>query len=781
MLKRKWFVGFMLTGVLAGWAQAQPTIDLGNATVVVRSGKVPLVEQTAATVLVEEVEKRTGIRWPVSTTWPKVGKAIAVLSGTSNTLKGKHVPTKGAITAKEGFAIATEGDVIWIAGVDPKGALNGVGKLLRQLEWGKGAVGLTAALNAVESPELPIRGHQLGYRTTANSYDAWTPEQYEQYIRELALFGVNAVENIPFQDDESPLMPVSRQEMNKRLGTICEKYGVAYWVWTPATVDLTDAAKRAAHLQEHEGFYKECTHLDAVFFPGGDPGNNHPQDVMPFLEDVSKLLKKHHPHAKVWMSLQGFDDPEVDYFFDWITKNQPTWFGGAVGGPSSKPLPELRARLPKQYQLRDYPDITHTVRAQYPAPWLDPAFAFTSGREGTNPQPVYFSTLFRAFAKSTDGFISYSDGMHDDVNKTIFSALGWDYDADVRDVLIEYCRVFFGPHVAVKAADGIYALERNWHGSLADNGGVEATLTHWQGLEAAAPELKGNWRWQLCLLKANYDAYVRARLIREDRLEKQANAVLLSDLAGGADSRMEQALAVFAQADSNNPRPELRAKVETLCEELFKSIGYQSSVEKYKANNPQRSAVLDFVDHPLNNRWWYEDQFAEIRKLETEEAKLERLKTIATWENPGPGSLYDDIGNVAQSDRVLRGEAVSTDPLMRRNPNPDFMWWDEGKTRVRQSWIGKMDWPIGLRYDNLDTAATYVLRTTGLAQCLPRVNGTLITPTLDGKGIGEIKEFPIPQALYESGTIVLTFDVPHEPGVNWRQASRLSEVWLIKK
>ena len=45
-------------------------IDLSQATVVVRGAEAPLVEQTAATVLVEEIEKRTGLRWTVTTEWP---------------------------------------------------------------------------------------------------------------------------------------------------------------------------------------------------------------------------------------------------------------------------------------------------------------------------------------------------------------------------------------------------------------------------------------------------------------------------------------------------------------------------------------------------------------------------------------------------------------------------------------------------------------------------------------------------------------------------------------
>jgi hypothetical protein len=118
---------------------------------------------------------------------------------------------------------------------------------------------------------------------------------------------------------------------------------------------------------------------------------------------------------------------------------------------------------------------------------------------------------------------------------------------------------------------------------------------------------------------------------------------------------------------------------------------------------------------------------------------------------------------------------------MRRNPNPDFMWWDGGKSRHRPSWISKMDWPLGLRYEGLDPDATYTVRTTGYGQCLLRADGELLSPTVDGRGIGEFKLFPVPAAHIADGTLVLTFDTPHEPGINWRETSRLTEVWLLRE
>ena len=311
----------------------------------------------------------------------------------------------------------------------------------------------------------------------------------------------------------------------------------------------------------------------------------------------------------------------------------PDWLGGLVAGPSSPPIPETRARLPQRYGLRDYPDITHTVRCQYPVAWWDPAFHLTLGRESANPRPVFYKLIQDYFGPYTSGFITYSDGVHDDVNKAVWSRLGWQPDAEPREILLEYTRCFFGAAVAESAADGILALEKNWEGPLADNGSVDATLVLWQQLERKAPELRDNWRWQLCLLRAYYDAYTRHRLLYESELERAANQILAEAPTRGADAAMDAAPRGSATAPSPNPStPEWRARIGQLCADLFKSIKLQTSVPLYQASGYERGAVLDFVDHPLNNRWWLEDEFARIRQLPAEADKLKALELIRTWE-----------------------------------------------------------------------------------------------------------------------------------------------------
>jgi len=799
-------VAVILASAVGSTAPAQQTVDLAGATVVTRAGQLPKAEQTAALVLVEELEKRIGKRLPVSTVWPKEGVVVVVTAGGIGPVSGHAVPNREAgdrpEMRPEGYRVlAEDGKTVWVVGADPRGALFGVGRLLRSIEWARGAARISASLDVAMAPAYAIRGHQLGYRARANSYDGWDEKQYEQYIRELVIFGSNSIENIPFQDTQiSPHWPVPRDIMNSKMSEICDRYDVDYWVWTPATFDLNDQKLRDEELQLHEKFYRECPRLNGVFFPGGDPGKNPPELVLPFLEDLSRILSKYHPEGKIWMSTQGFGGKKLDYVVKYLEEKEPAWLGGIVAGPQTIDPPALRARIPKRYPLRDYPDLTHTVRCQYPVPWWDPAFNFTLGRECCNPRPLFYTLVHRQMAPGTVGFISYSDGCHDDVNKTIWNVLGVDPIADPRDILIEYSRFFFGPDVAEAAADGIMALEKNWMGPLATNSTVDSTLALWQQLENRKPELKGNWRWQLCLLRAYYDTYIRHRQMYELKLEDEANDIMAQATTRGADAAMDAALEVLKRAETQLRRKDLRDRVDQLCQDLFDSIKLQTSVKRFQASETERGCVLDFVDYPLNNRWWLEDEFAKIRKMPAEQEKVDRLDVLAHWEHPGPGSYYDDIGDLSKSPHLVRGPELNTDPLIPLHETgfPGFVWDQGGYSRLRLSWQGGMR-PEQMIYENIDPAGQYTIRINGSAAQL-YVNRKKVEPatgTQTSQPLTEtqrveraprqrftprFKEFPIPQDLLKGRRIVVDWSDPNKPpAAGMRLGSSATEIWLLKK
>jgi hypothetical protein len=99
----------------------------------------------------------------------------------------------------EGYHIRSDSrqPVVYVIGNDERGVLFGIGHLLRNLRMVKGAIALPAGISVSTAPAYALRGHQIGYRDKVNSYDGWDLPQWEQYLRDLAVFGTNAVEMIP--------------------------------------------------------------------------------------------------------------------------------------------------------------------------------------------------------------------------------------------------------------------------------------------------------------------------------------------------------------------------------------------------------------------------------------------------------------------------------------------------------------------------------------------------------------------------------------------------------
>ena len=184
--------------------------DFTRATVVAPAAATG-PEKKAVAMLLEETESRTLVRWPLAATLPAAQPAIVVgRFAEVRTLLGARVGEAALDETKvgaEGYQLVTLGGagsaapVVVIAGRDARGVLFGVGHLLRTLNLGPARAGLMAALNLTTSPRYALRGHQLAYRPKPNSYSGWDLPQWERYIRELTVFGCNAIELLPPRTD----------------------------------------------------------------------------------------------------------------------------------------------------------------------------------------------------------------------------------------------------------------------------------------------------------------------------------------------------------------------------------------------------------------------------------------------------------------------------------------------------------------------------------------------------------------------------------------------------
>ena len=777
-------------------------IDLKSAVVVVPDG-LSSTESKAVRVLVEEVRRRSHIGWDTKIRWP-TEKVPVIAVGPVRLLDsfpqpyGQLVHSQPAGKEHEGYVIRTvdgpdAAPIVAVVGNDARGVLFGVGRLLRELRVSPGRVTLPASINLASAPKYPLRGHQLGYRPKTNSYDAWDLVQWDRYIRELAIFGTNAIELIPPRSDDaadSPHFPLPPLEMMAGMSQTCADYGLDVWIWYPAMdADYSDPRTVEHALAEWAQVFKKLPRIDAVFVPGGDPGHTRPKFLLPLLEKQAENLRRYHPKAQMWVSPQSFSREWFDEFLT-LMQSEPAWLAGVVFGPQVRvSLPELRKAIPAKYPIRDYPDITHSLRCQYPVPDWDVAYSLTEGREVINPRPRDQAAIFHAFADQTIGFITYSEGCNDDVNKFIWSALGWDPQANVLDVLRDFGRSLVDLHGrdADDFAHGLYALEQNWRGPLLANGSVETTLEQFRALERrVAPHVLANWRFQQALYRAYYDAFVRSRLIYETDLEERAKDRLRAARTTGSLVAIDQAAVILNKAITAPVASDLRARVFELAEALFQSIHMQLSVPRYKAIDVGRGATLDTIDQVLNGRLWLMRQFESIKKLDGEAARLAEIDAIVNWTNPGPGGFYDDLGDPLRRPHLVLGSAYDKDPASFHGPMTAFdqdPGWRRSWCRHAGTIFGQ---PLSLRYDGLDRAATYRLRIVYTGDMFQvkiglKANDTIEVhpPLLKPRDMKPLV-FDLPGELTHDGTLKLTWVAEPDRGGNGR-GCQVAEVWLIKK
>ncbi len=159
------FVGSLVSiGRCAKAAEpASATIDLTRAVIVVPSD-ASAREKKAVAMLVDEVEKRSQIRWQVAAESPKTDGAAFVVVGRETNLTRDYPQTKPwlarqpATAGAEGYRIQMpEKATVLVVGNDERGVLFGVGRLLRELRMSRGKILLPAGFHRIMPPHTAAR------------------------------------------------------------------------------------------------------------------------------------------------------------------------------------------------------------------------------------------------------------------------------------------------------------------------------------------------------------------------------------------------------------------------------------------------------------------------------------------------------------------------------------------------------------------------------------------------------------------------------------------------
>ena len=770
-------------------------INLSNAVLILPTGMTG-PELKASDMLLDEVEKRSRIRWQVVNQLPANATKGIVLGQRSELIRSfpsLAEKLKNTTNDKaEGYRIVIlEPNLVVVCGNDARGVLFGAGRLLRMMDYARDTVSIAGPVDLSSSPRYSLRGHQLGYRPKTNSYDGWSVPMWEQYIRDLVVFGTNAIELIPPVSDDDPdsrHFSLPPMKMMIEMSRLAKEYGIECWIWYPAMEkDYGNKATVEKALKDWSKVLSQLPKVDAVFVPGGDPGHTAPKDLFPMMEKQTRQLQNLHPGATMWMSPQGFNAAWMDQFYS-LMKTEPDWLEGIVFGPQqSESIDDLRAKIPKRYKMRFYPDITHSAWSQYPVSDWDFAYVATLNREPINPRPVDEATIFKRIQPfAATGFLTYSEGCNDDVNKIVWSSLGWDPDENITDILRDYSRYFIGTKMGEPFAQGLLSLERNWRGPLLNNRGVQTTLLQFQQMEkAATPSLLQNWRFQQALYRAYYDATDRSRLIAETEQEETALEYLRKAPMIGSIAAMKKAEAALAKPDLL-PASDTRARVFGLAEALFQSIHMQLSVPRYDAIAVWRGANLDLIDFPLNNAPWMRKRFSEIIKLPDEARRLKEINKIINWTNPGPGGFYDDLGKQGAESHLVAGSVYSEDPAFIHAPMKGMEVTEDHSARISSCTYAETlhHYPLEMFYPDVDKHARYRIRLVYGAEtkCNIRLvaNDSFEIQAMQPKNMNyEPLEFDIPAEATQSGKLKLAWSKPPGLGGNGRGV-QVAEVWLIR-
>ncbi len=502
---------------------------------------------------------------------------------------------------RDGYGISVCDEKITFHASGIRGFIYAVGMFLRKIEASDSGVKLIEDISGNYAPDKNIRGHQIGYRTTPNTYDAWTYDDYYRYYLDMMFFGTNTVEHIPYENGVSrrnSLMKYDEEEFLIKASEMADELDLDVSLWHPNNDGETveQAAERRRKL------YSTIPRLNVVFPPGGDPGEFPPDEFILRCSEISKALKKEHPDAQMWPSAQQpHSIPDWGVRFIDGMEELPDEIDGVITGPNKAfELDELRRRLPSKYPIRLYPDITHNLRCEYPVHFDrdDWHFALAAGlsRECTNPRPREYRLIHRLTRRYVVGSVSYSEGVSDDVNKMVWADMDYFPNCNLNETLLDYCRLFFYGADAKRLADGIMMLELNWQCDPAENPCIDKTLEQFRAIGKDYPHLNENWRYLQLLMRAECDWVLKHRRIFELGLIKKAD----KEIRKGNLVLAKEVL----ETDFDAEYKSVRKDISLLAQKLFELIGMQLDIENYCANNWERGAILETIDLPVTDRWW---------------------------------------------------------------------------------------------------------------------------------------------------------------------------------
>ena len=427
--------------------------------------------------------------------------------------------------------------VIRIIGGDERGVLYGVGKFLRTSRYDLGGFA-SGQWRGMSKPDCPVRAVYLATHFN-NFYEAAPIEEVMRYIQDLGLWGNNTILiNYPswqFNDpqDESARIWVERFRTVLAGATQCglqiglvQSANQGYKNTPDALRGTPVPGKRRGNfgvnlcpsksparktlLRIHGDLFNQFTDIGLDYFvlwPYDEGGcacsRCWPWGARGYLEiskDLATLVHKKFPNCKTILSTWGFENENDDNpDGEWIgleksMRQDNSWVDYIMADGRNNYFPKylLEQVVPGNLPLLNFPEISMFGMK----PW---------GGYGANPAPGHFQMLWDRIRHKAAGGASYSEGIYEDINKSIISGFYWNPEQKAEDSVREYLSFEFSPEVADDLLEVVRILEQNHKRNYIQDSAVRAFELVSKAEVRLTQRVRSSWRWRIFYLRALID------------------------------------------------------------------------------------------------------------------------------------------------------------------------------------------------------------------------------------------------------------------------------------
>lgn len=456
-------------------------------------GKTPdPVVKRAAAIFNRNLKTRSGAELPVVNEPMAASPGLSIYLGKiGGTLPfGLDVPEHVRSAKEDGHdgiilrsATVKGRHYLYAGGANVRSTIYAVGKLLRSLSF-TGRDVTVEPMGVAEVAHSRLRGFWYANHGPDVGYEVMSMNQFRTYLEDVLLWGVNTVGYAPIDFNQWKSEVFSdpgafHRDMKRNVCDVPDiiddydlRVGVKMFVNNVFSDDTAarqlkhntegsdtslsgmycpdkgfvcpnDPASRKRLLEIREELFKRLPRVDFMVAHTTDAGGCVCEACQPYaatyvklMDEYGRLLRKYHPQAKLGINFYFLTESGKQIALEYLASKGKELVEYVYFGLDPAAEPADLQRLPTGIKAYTFYDV---------AMW--PFWGAYGAMPQLSPETLRLSLeRDRRIAAEPNyaGAIPYSEGLHEDLTRALYSAWLWDHKVSTRAVLHDYCRFHFG-------------------------------------------------------------------------------------------------------------------------------------------------------------------------------------------------------------------------------------------------------------------------------------------------------------------------------------------------